>query len=108
MNSKLVVLFVVFGLLFTLAQCGRLTQRNQDEADDSNDNDDNDDSQDTNAALRGRKRIDFNISLIFEFVEEKQAIRSFLENEEDASEFLDHSRRLFSDQKSQMKEAKKK
>ena len=40
--------------------------------------------------------------------EEKRAIRDFLENEDDASQFLDQSRRLFSDQKSQMKEAKKK
>lgn len=36
------------------------------------------------------------------------AIRNFLEDQDDASQFLDQSRRLFSDQKSQMKEAKKK
>jgi len=41
------------------------------------------------------------------FLAEKRAIHNFLQGEEDASQFLDHSRRLFSsDQKSHMKEAK--
>jgi hypothetical protein len=46
--------------------------------------------------------------LISQFSEEKRAILNFLQNGENANEFLDQSRRLFSDQKSQMKEAKKK
>jgi hypothetical protein len=50
----------------------------------------------------------FNISLISQFSEEKRAILNFLQDGENANEFLDQSRRLFSDQKSQMKEAKKK
>ncbi len=50
----------------------------------------------------------FNISLTSQFSEEKRAILNFLQNGENANEFLDQSRRLFSDQKSQMKEAKKK
>lgn len=39
MNPKtLAVLFMLFGLLFTLAQCGRLTVRNQDDDDGDDDN----------------------------------------------------------------------
>jgi len=50
-----------------------------------------------------------NISLISKFSEEKRAIRNFLQDGENANEFLDQSRRfLTGDQKSQMKEAKKK
>jgi hypothetical protein len=45
--------------------------------------------------------------LLLELLEEKRAILDFLQDEEDASQFLDRSRRLFSDQKSHMKEAKK-
>ncbi|UJR30720.1 hypothetical protein I4U23_018240 [Adineta vaga] len=96
MNTKyLSVLLLTFGLLITLAQCGRLTKRsNGEDADDNDDNDDNTNEEYTNdnTGLRSEKR----------------AIRDFLENEEDASEFLDRSSRLFSDQKSHMKEAKKK
>ncbi|CAF0962632.1 unnamed protein product [Adineta ricciae] len=101
MNAKsLSILLLVFGLLFTLAQCGRLTKRSygEDADDDSNgnenenDNGADDNSVDDDADLRAEKR----------------AIRAFLENENDASEFLDRSSRLFSDQKSHMKEAKKK
>ncbi len=43
-----------------------------------------------------------------EFLEEKRAILNFLQDGNDASQFLDHSRRLFSSQKSHMKDAKKK
>ena len=46
--------------------------------------------------------------LVSEFSAEKRAIRNFIQEQEDASQFLDRSERLFSDQKSQMKEAKKK
>jgi hypothetical protein len=47
--------------------------------------------------------------LISEFSEEKRAILNFLQEDEDASQFLDQSRRLLtSDQKSHMKEAKEK
>ena len=64
MNVKsLSIVLLVFGLLFTLAQCGRLTKRSYDEdtADDSNDNDNGDDngvddnSVDDDADLRGKK-----------------------------------------------------
>jgi hypothetical protein len=48
------------------------------------------------------------VKLLLFVLDEKLAIRNFLENESEASQFLDQSRRLFSDQKSHMKEAKKK
>jgi hypothetical protein len=51
--------------------------------------------------------FDSYICLLLELLEEKRAILDFLQDEEDASQFLDRSRRLFSDQKSHMKEAKK-
>ncbi|CAF2467152.1 unnamed protein product [Rotaria sp. Silwood2] len=93
MNSKyLAVLLMLFGLLFTLTQCERLTlnDRHTDDSDSAEGGDDS--SDDVDDALR----------------EEKRAIQDFLQNEDDASQFLDQSRRLFSDQKSHMKEAKKK
>jgi hypothetical protein len=43
-----------------------------------------------------------------EFLEEKRAIFNYVQDEQDASQFLDRSRRLFGDQKSHMKEAKEK
>ena len=54
MNTKLfALLFLVFGVLFTVAQCGRLTERAQDETDDSSAaGDDNDDSGEDTPALR--------------------------------------------------------
>ena len=93
MNSKvLAISLMVFGLVFAFVECGRLTER----ANDNDSSESDDDSVDTNA--------DDDASLR----EEKRAIRNFLENEENASQFLDQSRRLFSDPKSHMKEAKKK
>ncbi|CAF1147174.1 unnamed protein product [Rotaria sp. Silwood1] len=95
MNSKyLAISLMLFGLLFTLVQCERLTL-NDRYADDSDTVENGDDSSDDvdDASLR----------------EEKRAIREFLQNEDDASQFLDQSRRfLTSDTKSHMKEAKKK
>jgi hypothetical protein len=63
MNAKyLAILLVIFGVLFTLAQCGRLTVRSDD--DDDDDNDDNNgggvidgDDDDDDADLRGRKEL---------------------------------------------------
>ncbi|CAF5140878.1 unnamed protein product, partial [Rotaria sp. Silwood1] len=84
---------MLFGLLFTLVQCEQLTL-NDRYADDSDTVENGDDSSDDvdDASLR----------------EEKRAIREFLQNEDDASQFLDQSRRfLTSDTKSHMKEAKK-
>jgi len=53
--------------------------------------------------------IDFLFLLIiFDFLEEKRAVLTFLQDGEDASQFLDQSRRLFSGTKDHMKEAKKK
>lgn len=43
-----------------------------------------------------------------DFVDEERAIRAFLEDGDEASQFLDRSSRLFYNQKSHMKEAKKK
>ncbi|CAF1029402.1 unnamed protein product [Rotaria sp. Silwood1] len=95
MNSKyLAISLMLFGLLFTLVQCEQLTL-NDRYADDSDTVENGDDSSDDvdDASLR----------------EEKRAIREFLQNEDDASQFLDQSRRfLTSDTKSHMKEAKKK
>jgi len=96
MNSKyLAILLIVFGLLFTLAQCGRLTLRDQGDDDDSNDSDGGGDGGDSGDDAA-------------ELPDEKRAILSFMQDEQDASQFLDRSGRLFGDQKSHMKEAKKK
>lgn len=115
MNSKaLAILFMVFGLVFALVECGRLTERASDgDSDSSEGGDDNSaSSSDDDDALRGRKTeicsIQFHNVYLRIFSEEKRAIHDFLENEQDASQFLDQSRRIFSDQKSHMKEAKKK
>lgn len=56
MNTKLfALLFLVFGVLFTVAQCGRLTERAQDDSDDdSAAGDDSGDSGEDTAALRGK------------------------------------------------------
>jgi len=92
MNSKtLVLVFLVCGVLLVVTECARLAKRDAD--DFQNDDDDDDDTSD-DADLR----------------QEKRAIQNFLEDEDDASQFLENSRsrRLFSDQKSHMKEAKKK
>ncbi|CAM2699584.1 unnamed protein product [Rotaria socialis] len=112
MNSKYLGLLLIFGLLFTLAQCGRLTQRNDD--DDSSDNDEtvvrsiNDDDSDSDEAVV-RSIEDADETDDESLREEKRAIHEFLQGEEEASEFLDQSRRLFtSDTKSHMKDAKKK
>ncbi|CAF0870759.1 unnamed protein product [Rotaria sordida] len=96
MNSKyLAMVLMLFGLLFILAQCERLTLTDRYAGDsdsvEGGGDDDNSDGVD-DASLR----------------DEKRAIRDFLQNEDDASQFLDQSRRLFSDAKSHMKEAKKK
>ena len=130
MNTKYLGLVLIFGLLFTLAQCGRLTERNDDGDDGSDSNsaevarrgDDDDDSDSGETVVRS---IDDDGSDSDETVvrsiedtdeaddeslrEEKRAIHEFLQGEEEASDFLDQSRRLFtSDTKSHMKEAKKK
>lgn len=55
-----------------------------------------------------KKFFFLNISFISDLLEEKRAILNFLQKDEDASEFLDQSRRLFGGTKSQMKEAKEK
>jgi len=58
MNAKyLAILLVIFGVLFALAQCGRLTVRS-----DSGDDDDNNgggviDGDDDDDDLRGRKEL---------------------------------------------------
>jgi hypothetical protein len=60
MNSKYLGLLLIFGLLFTLAQCGRLTERNDDDGSDSNsaevarrgNDDDNDDSDSGETVVR--------------------------------------------------------
>ncbi len=112
MNSKYVAsLLLIFGLLFTLVQCGRLTERGQD----SNDDGDNantytgDDSNDDDNDLQSMKNKMTLFRWNFELSDEKRAILNFLQTEDDASQFLDQSRRFLSgDQKSHMKEAKKK
>jgi hypothetical protein len=60
MNAKyLAILLVIFGVLFTLAQCGRLTARSDDDDDDDDNNvggviDGDDDDDDD---LRGTKEL---------------------------------------------------
>ncbi|CAF1012783.1 unnamed protein product [Adineta steineri] len=110
MHAKnLSILLFTVGLLFTLAQCGRLTVRNHE--DDDNSNDDNGDNDNSNDDLTNEKRAIQNFlqdNDDDDLSNEKRAIQNFLQDEEDASQFLDQSRRLFtSDQKSHMKEAKK-
>ena len=69
MNAKyLIVLLLIFGLLFTLAQCGRLTARNQGDDDDNDVGDDTDgngngDDDADDADLRGRKELTYFIFL---------------------------------------------
>jgi hypothetical protein len=68
MNAKyLAILVLIFGLLFTLAQCGRLSKRSLDDRDDDGDDegdndvggdngdDDNDDGDDDNDLASKRK-----------------------------------------------------
>jgi len=63
MNSKyLAVLLMIFGLLFALAQCGRLASRNKrstDFNDDENDGSNDGDSDDDAADLERMKKIIF-------------------------------------------------
>ncbi|CAF1168040.1 unnamed protein product, partial [Rotaria magnacalcarata] len=114
MNSKYLGLLLIFGFLFTLAQCGRLTERNDD--DDSSDSNsgetvvrsiDDDDSDSGENVVRSIEDTDGADDESLR--EEKRAIHEFLQGDEEASQFLDQSRRLFtSDTKSHMKDAKKK
>ena len=46
------------------------------------------------------------IVFLVAFSEERRAIRNFLEGEDEASQFLEHSRRLFSSDLGHLKEAK--
>jgi hypothetical protein len=63
MNSKyLAVLLMIFGLLFALAQCGRLASRNKrstDFNDDENDGGNDDDSNENDADLERMKKNSF-------------------------------------------------
>jgi hypothetical protein len=57
MNTKVfALLFLVFGVLFTVAQCGRLTERSDDDSNDDSAAVDNanSDSDEDNASLRGK------------------------------------------------------
>lgn len=59
MNSKyLITLFLLFGLVFTLTECGRLAKRGfGDDSDDSNDNSVDNDNSDDNDFNGSQKRF---------------------------------------------------
>ena len=118
MNSKSLSILMIFGLLVALAQCRRYTLRSDEVNDDDSSAGGGDDSSSeaSDAELRGTESMDLYLYTIFfdivfffyllEFVDEKRAILRFLENNDDASQFLDHSRRLFSSKKGRMEEAR--
>lgn len=111
MDSKLfLALFLIFGIVVAYTHAGRMSYRDLDDsADDDNDGDNGADSGDDDAALEGettdQKRVRINS---FDLLAEKRSIEKFLSEDDEANEFLDRSDRLFSSQRSQMKEAKKK
>jgi hypothetical protein len=66
MNSKyLATLLIVFGLLFTFAQCRQLELRDQGDGDDDNSGGDGDDSGENKASLDGKKESILFVYLFF-------------------------------------------
>ena len=100
MDSKLLIsLFLVFGVLCVFVRSERLSFRGLDDA-----NDDSDD--DSGQFFCSNSNL---VQNCFSFgIDEKQALREFLQDEDGANQFIQQSRRFFSSPKSLMKEAREK
>ena len=110
MNSKLfVALFLIFGIVIGYTQAGRLSLRDDSDDDDDASRDTSNGDDDQAADLESKTMDERGAVAFFDSsLDEKRSIQNFLEDDDEASQFLDRSSRLFSDQKSHMKEAKKK
>lgn len=108
-SKQYLALLIIFGVVLTYFHCDAFTLRDEDDDDSAADVTEESDSDED---LSGKRKLDFNYLFLCSneilFLDEKRAIESFLEDQQDANQYLDQARRLFSDQKSHMKEAKKK